>query len=139
MHTQKLESTLRSLKGREVIYFDIRPNGQFEFTGEAFIAKLLQVDVKKHTAKIEYKTQWGETRIEWVDIEWITTIRQFHEDMRLLKKKLQVERQRRKREQKSELHQSKKQGSPLHKVIRTKTNQLRVWNRKRIQAHDRTE
>lgn len=139
MHTQKLESTLRSLKGREVIYFDIRPNGQFEFTGEAFIARLLQVDVKKHTAKIEYKTQWGESRTEWVDIEWITTIRQFREDMKLLKKKLRVERNTRKREQKSELSKPKQQGSPLHQVVRTKTRQLRVWNRKRIQAHDRTE
>ena len=139
MHTQKLESTLRSLKGREVIYFDIRPCGKLEFTGEAFIARLLDVDLKKHTAKIEYKTQWGETRTEWVDIEWITSIRQFREDMKLLKKKLRMERNRRKREQKSELHKSKKQGSPLHKIIRAKTGRLRVWNRKRIQAHDRTE
>lgn len=139
MHTQKLESTLRSLKGREVIYFDIRPCGRLEFTGEAFIARLLDVDLKKHTAKIEYKTQWGETRIEWVDIEWITSIRQFREDMKLLKKKLRMERNRRKREQKSELHKSKKQGSPLHKIIRAKTGRLRVWNRQRIQAHDRTE
>ncbi|MBN8545817.1 MAG: hypothetical protein J0L60_06755 [Ignavibacteria bacterium] len=134
MHTQKQVSTLRSLKGREVIYFDIRPNGRFEFTGEAFIARLLEVDVKKHTAKIEYKMQWGETRTEWVDIEWITTVRQFREEMKLLKKKLRVDRNRRKHEKKSELHKPKKEGSTIHKVVRAKTGRCRVWNRQRIQA-----
>lgn len=96
MHTQKQASTLRSLKGREVIYFDIRPNGRFEFTGEAFIARLLDIDMKKHTARISYKTQWGEERVEWVDLEWITTVKQFREDMKLLKKKLRFDRNKRK-------------------------------------------
>lgn len=128
MHTHKQVSTLRSLKGREVIYFDIRPNGRFEFTGEAFVARLLEVDVKKHTAQIEYKMQWGETRIEWVDIKWLTTVRQFREEMKLLKKKLRVDRKR----QKSELHKQKKGASTLHKVVRPKTGGSRVWNRQRI-------
>lgn len=131
MHTHKLESTLRSLKGREVIYFDIRPNGRFEFTGEAFIARVLELDLQKNKAKIMYKMQWGEERIEWVDMEWITTIKQFREEMKLLKKKLQVERKRR-RAQKSELHSQKKRGRALHQAVRRVPQENRVRNRNKF-------
>lgn len=130
--------TLRSLKGKEVIYFDIRPCGKFEFTGEAFIARVLELNLQKGQAKIRYKMQWGEERVEWVDLEWITTVKQFREEMKLLKKKLQVEKKRR-RAQKSELHSQKKRGRTVHKAFRAVPEGDRLRDRSKFQSDNRTK
>lgn len=82
--------------------------------------------------------QWGEERIEWVDMEWITTVKQFREEMKLLKKKLQVEKKR-KRAQKSELHSQKKRGRAVHQAFGRVPQENRVRNRNKFSAGDGTK
>ncbi len=82
--------------------------------------------------------QWGEERVEWVDLEWITTVKQFREEMKLLKKKLQVEKKRR-RAQKSELHSPNKRNSAVHKAFRTIPEGDRVRDRGKLPSDNRTK
>lgn len=94
--------------------------------------------MQKGQAKIRYKMQWGEERVEWVDLEWITTVKQFREEMKLLKKKLQVERKRR-RAQKSELHPQNKRSRTVHKAIRTVPEGDRLRDRSKFSSDNRTK